>query len=357
MLSFEPSESNLPQLASFPTLIDNIVAWSQRLAPQTAAAGTPFALRSRPAPAPRPSNRPRRNGEGEDLEVAPGGEVPVSIARPGNYVLTLTGPWGTRRLAVAVNPADAPPPAPRSTSARPPRGAHRPQRLVALGAGGGARRLLLEALYAWWREPDALSRPGGRSPRACRWRASCSSRSPSSTRPPAPRRRRPRSSSTARSASAPPRPRPRAAGWRAEGCGDDCHVVQFGGGAEVTGVGVGPLASAAGGSSGPRNQPAGSARTGARPDPARRPRRPPQRRSQTSGEPLRLAAAARRRGITVDTVALTDQPADAALTRLQVPPALHAGDPLSVEVTVRSTVASPAVLTVRRDGKRSAIRR
>src|SRR4029077_20937195 len=42
VISFEPSESNLPQLADFPALIDNIVAWSQRLAPPTAAAGIPF---------------------------------------------------------------------------------------------------------------------------------------------------------------------------------------------------------------------------------------------------------------------------------------------------------------------------
>src|SRR6185312_5535151 len=38
VISFEPSESNLPQLTGFPTLIDNIVAWSQRLAPPSAAA-------------------------------------------------------------------------------------------------------------------------------------------------------------------------------------------------------------------------------------------------------------------------------------------------------------------------------
>src|SRR6185312_11124110 len=48
IISFEPSESNLPQLAAFPALIDNIVAWSQRLAPQSAGTGAPFAVAEPP---------------------------------------------------------------------------------------------------------------------------------------------------------------------------------------------------------------------------------------------------------------------------------------------------------------------
>ena len=57
-ISFEPSESNLPQLAGFPALIDNIVAWSQRQAPERVSAGRPLrGRRARPAPSPRRSNR------------------------------------------------------------------------------------------------------------------------------------------------------------------------------------------------------------------------------------------------------------------------------------------------------------
>jgi Ca-activated chloride channel family protein len=354
MLSFEPSESNLPQLASFPTLIDNIVAWSQRLAPQTAAAGTPFALSEPPGTSAAALELAPGNGEGEALEVAPGSEVPVSIARPGNYVLTLTGPWGTRRLAVAVNPAGAPAAgAPVDLGAPAPAGhvGHTDWwRLLLVAA---LVVLLLEAAYAWWREPERAFTT---------WRKIATGLQVASivfvavalfdpstgSSPPATTLVLDRSLSIGSASGAAE------ADWlaEAEGCGQGCHVVQFGGGAEVTGVGVGPLASAAGGSlTGHESNLQGALELAL----ARTPRGGQvvllSDGRQTSGEPLRLAAAARRRGITFDTVALTDQPADAALTRLQVPPALHAGDPLSVEVTVRSTVASPAVLTVRRDGK------
>jgi hypothetical protein len=89
-ISFEPSESNLPQLGGFPTLIDNIVAWSQRLAPQSAAAGVPFNLIEPPGTT-AASVAPAAGGEAEKLAVAAGSEVPVRLATPGNYVVTLEG--------------------------------------------------------------------------------------------------------------------------------------------------------------------------------------------------------------------------------------------------------------------------
>jgi uncharacterized membrane protein len=351
-ISFEPSESNLPQLAGFPTLIDNIVAWSQRLAPQSAAAGTPFAL-SEPPGTTAASLASVTGGGSEDLEVAAGDEVPVSIARPGNYVLSLSGPWGTRRLAVAVNPGPAPAAGAPVALGAPAPAAHvghtdwwRWVLVAALVA------LLLEALYAWWREPHR----GGTARRRVAVGLQVASLvlvavalfDPTVGSSPSPTTLVLDRSLSIGTASAEAE-----SSWlaSAEGCGDDCHVVQFGGGAELTGVGVGPLPSSAAGSVAGRETNLQGALELAL---ARTPRGGRvvllSDGRQTSGEPVRLAAVARRRGITVDTVALTDEPADAALTRLQVPPALHAGDPLSVEVTVRSTVVSRALLTVRRNG-------
>jgi Ca-activated chloride channel family protein len=351
-ISFEPSESNLPQLAGFPTLIDNIVAWSQRLAPASAAAGAPFALTEPPGTT-AATLGPATGGETEELPVAAGSEVPVSIARPGNYVLTLGGPWGTRHFAVAVNPGTTPAagaPVDLGAPAPPAGGGHTDWwRWVLVAA---LVVLLLEALYAWWREPErswttrrrvavglgvasivlvavALLDPTtGSSPRATTLVLD-------------------RSLSIG-SASAEAESSWLAAG---DGCGSDCHVVQFGGGAELTGS-DGTLASAGGGGvEGRQSNLQGALELALA-------RTPPGGRvvllsdgRQTAGEPLGLAAAARRRGVSLDTVALTAEPADAAVTRLQAPPALHAGDPLSLEVTVRSTVAAPALLLVRRGGK------
>jgi hypothetical protein len=353
MLSFEPSESNLPQLASFPTLIDNIVAWSQRLAPQTVPAGAPFALSEPPGTSAATLELAPGNGEGEDLEVAAGSEVPVSIARAGNYVVTLTGPWGTRRLAVAVNPGAAPAAgAPIDLGAPAPAGhtGHTDWWRWVLVAALVA--LLLEALYAWWREPERTFTKRRKVATGLQVASlvlvAVALFNPTNGSTPPPTTLVLDRSLSIGSASAEAE-----GNWlaNAEGCGEKCRVVQFGGGAEVTGVGVGPLASRAGGSLTGRESNLGGALELAL---ARTPRGGRvvllSDGRQTSGEPLRLAAAARRRDLAVDTVALTDEPADAALTRLQVPPALHAGDPLSVEVTVRSTVASPAVLTVRRNG-------
>jgi Ca-activated chloride channel homolog len=367
-LSFEPSESNLPQLPAFPTLIDNIVAWSQRLAPPTAAAGVPFALSEPPgttvvevtpaagstsgAGSAAAREAASAGGAGEELELAPGSEVPVSLARPGNYVIKLEGPWGTRNLAVAVNPGTAPPAgAPVDLAAPAPTvdAGHTDWWRWVLAAALLA--LILEALYAWWREPE-------RGP-TTRRRVAIGLQVASlvlvaialfdpttGSSPP------PTTLVLDRSLSVGTASGEVESAWLAanEGCGAACRVVQFGGGAELTGGG-GPLPSAATGRvEGRRTNLQGALELAL----ARTPRGGRivllSDGRQTEGEPIGLLAAARERGIAVDTVALATEPADAAVTRLQAPPALHAGDPLSLEVTVRSTVASPAVLTVRRDG-------
>jgi Ca-activated chloride channel homolog len=355
VMSFEPSESNLPQLASFPALIDNIVAWSQRLAPQSAAAGTPFALAEPPGTT-AATVRPASGGAAQKLKVAAGGEVPVAIAEPGNYVVTLKGPWGSRELALAVNPGPAAAPgAPVDLSAPAP-SVHAGQAdLWPWLLAAALLVLILEALYAWWREPDR----GGTARRRIAVGLQVASLvlvavalfDPTvGSKPP------PTTLVLDRSLSIGPASSAAESEWLAadRGCGDGCSVVQFGGGAEMTsegGAGTGLLPHAAGGSVEGRESNLQGALELAL---ARTPRGGRvvllSDGRQTEGEPLALAAAARERGVTFDTVALTRQPDDDAVTRLQAPSALHAGDPLSLEVTVRSTVDSSTVLTVRRDG-------
>jgi Ca-activated chloride channel family protein len=352
VLSFEPSESNLPQLADFPALIDNIVAWSQRLAPPTAAAGTPFALAEPPGTT-AASVAPAAGGAGEELELAAGTEVPVTLARPGNYVVALAGPWGTRELALGVNPGAAPAasgPVDLSAPAPTVHAGHTDWWRWVLAAA--LLVLILEALYAWRREPD-------RGPTSRR-RVAAGLQLASlvlvavalfdpSIGSPAP----PTTLVLDRSLSVSAGSAAAESEWLEanQGCGADCHVIQFGGGAEITGADTGPLASDAAGSVEGRSSDLQGALELAL---ARTPRGGRvvllSDGRQTEGEPLALAATAREGGIAVDTVALPAQPADAAVTRLEAPPALHAGDPLSLEVTVRSTVASAAVLRVSRDG-------
>jgi Mg-chelatase subunit ChlD len=352
VMSFEPSESNLPQLAAFPALIDNIVAWSQRLAPQSAAAGTPFALAEPPGTA-AASLRPAAGGAPRELKVAGGTEVPVAIAKAGNYVVTLEGPWGTRELALAVNPGPAAAPgAPVDLSAPAPPAHAGHTDLWPWLLAAALLLLILEALYAWWREPERTG--------STRRRIAVGLQVASvvlvvvalfdptvGSKPP------PTTLVLDRSLSIGAGSGEAEHDWLTanRGCGEDCRVVQFGGGAEFTGEGAELLAQRTGARVESRESNLQAAMELAL---ARTPRGGRvvllSDGRQTTGEPTDLAPTARERGVTVDTVALTRQPADAAVTRLQAPGALHAGDPLSLEVTVRSTVEAPAVLTVRRDG-------
>src|SRR5207248_4234494 len=73
---------------------------------------------------------------------------------------------------------------------------------------------------------------------------------------------------------------------------------------------------------------------------------------QTTGDARTVAAAARARHVTVDTVALGGHGVDdAALTRLQAPAALHQGDTLPLLLTVRSTIARRATVSLAQDGR------
>jgi Mg-chelatase subunit ChlD len=357
VMAFEPSESNLPQLAAFPALIDNIVAWSQRLAPEAAAAGTPFALAEPPGTS-AASLRPAAGGAARTLKVAAGGEVPVAIADSGNYVVTLEGPWGTRELALAVNPGGATAPgAPVDLSAPAPPAHAGHTDLWTWLLAAALLVLILEALYAWRREPQRSGTTRRRIAVGLQVASvvlvAVALFDPTvGSMPP------PTTLVLDRSLSIGTASGEAESEWLAanRGCGADCRVVQFGGGAEVTsegGEGADPLPQVTGGSVESRESNLEAAMELAL---ARTPRGGRvvllSDGRQTAGEPTDLAATARERGVTVDTVALTRQPDDAAVTRLQAPAALHAGDPLSLEVTVRSSHEAPAVLTVLRDGER-----
>jgi Ca-activated chloride channel homolog len=353
LMAFEPSESNLPQLASFPALIDNIVAWSQQLAPQAVGAGTPFAL-SEPLGTSAATLAQAPGGAVRELAVAPGAEVPVAIAKPGNYVVTLKGPWGARDLALAVNPgaaAAAGGPVDLAAPAPPAHAGHTDLWPWLLAAA--LLVLILEALYAWWREPELTGSTRRRIAVGLQV-ASLVLVAVALFDPTVGTKPTPTTLVLDRSLSIGPASGVAESEWLKanRGCGEDCRVVQFGGGAEFTGSGADPLPREAGGSVEGRESNLQGALELAL---ARTPRGGQvvllSDGRQTAGEPTDLAAAARERGVTVDTVALARQPADAAVTRLQAPGALHAGDPLSLEVTVRSSVESPAVLTVLRDGE------
>jgi Ca-activated chloride channel homolog len=143
---------------------------------------------------------------------------------------------------------------------------------------------------------------------------------------------------------------------RSDGCTGGCRVVQFGAGVRLATPGQGLLPPGALG--------------GGEPDPGQA--LALALAQAGSGGRIALlsaglpgagaleqgAALARARGVHVDTVALAGEPrVDAAVTRLQAPHDLHAGDPLALEATVYSTVAADATLTLTQDGLSAARRR
>lgn len=76
---------------------------------------------------------------------------------------------------------------------------------------------------------------------------------------------------------------------------------------------------------------------------------------QTRGDALSVVGTARARRVVVDTVAVrAGNSRDAAVTRLQAPQALHPDDALPLLVTVRSTIARRATVTITQDGRQIA---
>jgi Ca-activated chloride channel family protein len=137
---------------------------------------------------------------------------------------------------------------------------------------------------------------------------------------------------------------------RSDGCAGECRVVQFGAGARLTSPVQGLLAPGAlgGGEADPQEAiRLALARTGKGGQVALLSAGLP-----GAGELGEAAAQARAEGARIDAVHLTGASRiDAAITRLQAPKALHAGDSLPLEVTVAATVAASATLTLSQDSR------
>jgi Ca-activated chloride channel family protein len=73
---------------------------------------------------------------------------------------------------------------------------------------------------------------------------------------------------------------------------------------------------------------------------------------ETTRDSLAAAARARSAHVELDYVRLSDPSLrDVAITQIHAPDAVHAGDPLPLQITVRSTVSDRATLYVERDGR------
>jgi Ca-activated chloride channel homolog len=320
VLAFDPSSSNLPQLASFPRLVENLVAWSAEWAPAAVTAGAPF-LAGRP-------------GGAEATEVADAGgatststRAALKLERPGFYALRQRGPWGVRSRPIVAN-AELP-----AAAAREPAvdlaSASRPaasdgtdlapwflaaallvllvEGALAIRLEGPGRAFLALRVLALALLVVALLKPqvGDESP--------------------------PTTVVVQRSAGIGP------AGEAVEG--------RWAAGAEkVVPMGPGEVDIEAAVREAVAATPGGG-RVVVLAD-----------GRQTRGEAEAAVATARAHGVSVDVVPLPERGRDAAVTRVQVPEALHAGDPLLLGVNVRSTVAAPATIALFEDGKPRGVR-
>jgi hypothetical protein len=102
-LSFEPGQSDLPQLSALPILAANLVRWASRWAPATASAGVLFAVDATSGIRSLALVR-----DGAVLEHVRVGQAPVAldVRTPGLYTIRESGPRVTRDALVAVNTAD-----------------------------------------------------------------------------------------------------------------------------------------------------------------------------------------------------------------------------------------------------------
>lgn len=102
ILGFEPASTDLPQLAAFPLLAGNIVAWASAWAPATANAGEPL---SADATAGARSVTLAQGGTVRARASLAGHPAVFTPTSPGQYTITETGPGVSRSVAVTVNAA------------------------------------------------------------------------------------------------------------------------------------------------------------------------------------------------------------------------------------------------------------
>ncbi|HVX32000.1 MAG TPA: VWA domain-containing protein [Solirubrobacterales bacterium] len=321
VLAFDPSASNLPQIASFPRLVQNLVAWSAEWAPSAVTAGEQF-LAQRPG-----------GVEATQLADVSGAterttRPALKLPRPGFYALRQRGPWGVRSQAIVANAelgsgaVEAGAPVDLSAGAVPAESDGTDlapwflaaalavlviEAALAIRLEGPGRAFLALRILALGLLVVALLKPtvGDEAP-------------PTTVLAQ-------RSVGVDRAGAAVERD------WGAatSDCRGRCRTLGFGGAAVDLEAAVreGVAATPAGG----RVVVLADGR-------------------QTSGDAEAAVPSARARGVEVDVVPLPEAGDDAAVTRLQAPEALRAGDPLPLGVNVRSTVAAPATLSLYEDG-------
>jgi Ca-activated chloride channel homolog len=322
-LALDPADSNLPQLASFPRLIANLVDWSQEWAPATASAGLPF-LALRPQGAGPTEVTTAAGGTSHSTRAA------LKLPRPGFYALRQHGPWGTRARTIAANPDLTAPPAGAPVALTPvaaPMNAGTDlwpwllaaalvvllaELALAIHLGQRGRAFLALRAAALLLLVVALLRPrfGDEAPPT----TVLIQRSPGVTRDGAAAERR----------------------WdeAAASCSPRCRVLEFGGGDLEVAAREAIATTPHGG----RVVVLADGR-------------------QARGDAGAASATARSRGVEVDAAPLPEGGRDAAVTRIEVPPAARAGDPLPIALNVRSTVAAPATVSLTVDGKPRGSRR
>jgi Ca-activated chloride channel family protein len=349
VLAFDPSASNLPQLASFPRLIENLVAWSREWAPSAVTAGAPF-LAQRPAGA-KPTLVADAGGATESST-----RTALKLDRPGFYALRQRGPWGVRSRPITAN-VELERAAPAGAGATDalvavPRQAPvdlAPSRAPTHGDGTDLAPWFLAAalLVLLVEGAFALRLEGpGRAFFALRGLAlallvvallkpQVGDEAPPTT--------------VVAQASEGVDPAGGAVerrwGEAAGDCDASCRVLEFAGAAApARRAGAARLEpDAVDLQSAVREAVAGT------PDGGRVVVLANGR--QTRGEAEAATATARAHGVSVDVVPLPEAGRDAAVTRLQAPAALRAGDPLPLGVNVRSTVAAPATVSLYEDGR------
>ncbi len=153
-LALDPSASNLPQLASFPLLVSNLVTWSQEFAPAQGAAGE--AARVEQPPGTTATTVTTAAGGGAAPRLA---DSLLELAQPGIYTLTQRGSWGARSQALAVNALTGAQSSPAGTvelSGAPPAGAPARTPWWPWVLGAALLVLILEWTYATRRRARAV---------------------------------------------------------------------------------------------------------------------------------------------------------------------------------------------------------
>jgi len=336
VLAFDPSASNLPQLASFPRLVENLVAWSREWAPGAVTAGAPF-LAQRPAGA-------------EPTLVADGGggtakstRTALKLDRPGFYALRQRGPWGVRSRPITANVelVGAAPAGTGSTAGlvQVPKQAPvdlSPPAAPTHGDGTDLAPWFLAAALAVLLIEGALAlylEGPGRAFLALRglalaflvvalFKPQVGDEAPPTTVV----------AQTSRGVDPAGAAVERTWVGATKDC-DSCRAQRFLV-AKRTSVDLEAAVreAVAATPSGGRVVVLANGR-------------------QTRGEAETASATARARDVSVDVVPLPERARDAAVTRLQAPEALRAGDPLPLGVNVRSTVAAPATISLYEEGK------